>query len=97
MAATWYESAVSNRTGNYQREAARAFLRGTMFNAPFEAVESGVRTISQWCEALDQARLEVGIALLEAQREDVDQRAAQILSDGWVRTAPESFGAPATH
>ncbi len=43
------------------KEAANRFLENSRFSTPAEAVEAGVRTISEWCDYLNIARARYGL------------------------------------
>lgn len=45
----------------YTVEAARRFLEGLPHAAPHEAVESGARTVREWCCVLAAVRAERGV------------------------------------
>lgn len=44
------------RRVNYMKRAARKFLAGTRFRTPVDAVEAGVRTLTDWVDALNFER-----------------------------------------
>ena len=46
------------RSEGYLRAASRKFLEGTSFRSPVEAVESGAKSVLEWCDCLALARLE---------------------------------------
>jgi hypothetical protein len=48
--------------------AARHFLEGTECESPDEAVQSGKRTIMQWCECLSAAKHDLPFPILETRR-----------------------------
>ena len=41
---------------NYMKRAARKFLAGTRFRTPVDAVEAGIRTLTDWVDALNFER-----------------------------------------
>jgi hypothetical protein len=52
-----YERRLARSEG-YLHAARLQFLEGTLFRAPVEAVESGAKSIQEWCDCLASARLE---------------------------------------
>ena len=46
------------RSEGYLHAASRKFLEDTPFRSPVEAVESGARSVLEWCDCLALARLE---------------------------------------
>ena len=44
---------------DYTRLATQDFLEGTRFRTPFQAVESGKRSIEQWCDCVNAHRQKV--------------------------------------
>jgi hypothetical protein len=40
----------------YYRRAAKQFLAGTRYKAPFEMVQAGLKTLKQWTDLLDFER-----------------------------------------
>jgi hypothetical protein len=40
----------------YYRRAAKQFLAGTRFKAPFELVQTGLRTLEEWADLLNLER-----------------------------------------
>lgn len=46
------------RSEGYLHAASRKFLEGTSFHSPVEAVESGEKSVLEWCDCLALARLE---------------------------------------
>jgi predicted Rossmann fold nucleotide-binding protein DprA/Smf involved in DNA uptake len=40
----------------YVDKAARAFLAGTPYRYPVQAIEAGARTVEEWCEVLNNVR-----------------------------------------
>ena len=46
--------------GSYLNEAKRIFLEGSRFASPVDAVESGERTIAEWCDTLAMVRAKSG-------------------------------------
>ena len=55
----------------YFRVATRKFLKGTNSRSPVEAVESGERTIQEWCDLLEDARAKNSDAAKLLTREDL--------------------------
>jgi hypothetical protein len=41
---------------NYMRRATQRFLAGTKYRSPVEAVEAGVRSLTDWAEMLAEER-----------------------------------------
>jgi hypothetical protein len=41
---------------NYMRRATQRFLSGTKYRSPVEAVEAGVRSLTDWAEMLAEER-----------------------------------------
>ena len=60
-----------NKQDPYFQAVAKKFLEGTNFRAPVEAVESGERTILEWCDMLEKARAESGDAAKLLTRENL--------------------------
>jgi hypothetical protein len=46
------------RSEGYLHAASRKFLEGTAFRSPVEAVESGAKSVLEWCDCLALARLD---------------------------------------
>jgi hypothetical protein len=44
------------RRVNYMKRASRKFLEGTRYRTPADAVEAGVKTLTQWVDALNTER-----------------------------------------
>jgi hypothetical protein len=53
---------------NYMRRAARRFLQGTRYRTPADAVEAGVKSLTEWVDTLN---LEREKDWLEQQRREV--------------------------
>jgi hypothetical protein len=49
------------RRENYLQHARKSFLEGSRCRSPMEAVESGERSILEWCLCLNRARLMYGM------------------------------------
>ena len=60
-----------NAQAPYYQIVARRFLERTNCRSPVEAVESGERTIQEWCNMLEDARAESGDAVKLMTREDL--------------------------
>jgi hypothetical protein len=41
---------------NYMKRASQRFLQGTKFRSPFDAVESGMRSLADWADMLSEER-----------------------------------------
>jgi hypothetical protein len=46
---------------NYLSRARETFLENLPFGTPIEAVDSGVRSIQQWCDCLNETRAKYGL------------------------------------
>jgi hypothetical protein len=52
---------MANHGANYLREATRVFLSNSSFKTPAEAVEAGIRSVSEWCDCLNRVRVAYGL------------------------------------
>jgi hypothetical protein len=52
---------MANHGAKYLREATQVFLFNSSFKTPAEAVEAGVRSVSEWCDCLNQTRVFYGL------------------------------------
>ena len=55
---------MARRRESYLAEASRLFLSGLPHRTPSEAVESGARSLRDWCECLNEARAAHGLSHL---------------------------------
>jgi hypothetical protein len=46
---------------NYLSRARETFLENLPFGTPIEAVDSGVRSIQEWCDCLNETRAKYGL------------------------------------
>jgi hypothetical protein len=46
---------------NYLSRARETFLENLPFGTPIEAVDSGVRSIQEWCDCLNETRARYGL------------------------------------
>jgi hypothetical protein len=54
----------------YVDKAARAFLAGTPYRYPVQAIEAGARTVEEWCEVLNNVRDTLETPPAPRQRDD---------------------------
>jgi hypothetical protein len=53
---------MANHGAKYLREATQVFLSDMSFKTPAEAVEAGVRSVTEWCDCLNRVRGAYGLA-----------------------------------
>jgi hypothetical protein len=61
------------RRENYLQHARKSFLEGSRFRSPLEAVESGERSILEWCACLNRSRLMYNMASETVLENPLDQ------------------------
>jgi hypothetical protein len=78
------------RRSAYYKRAAKQFLVGTRFKAPFEAVAAGVKTLEDWADALALER-EIEECYDQERREKRKQRHSRVNVSPILKAEFQSF------
>jgi hypothetical protein len=78
------------RRSAYYKRAAKKFLAGTRFKAPFEAVMAGVKTLEDWADMLTLER-EIEEQYDQERREKRKQRYSSVNASPILKAEFQSF------
>ncbi len=78
------------RRSAYYKRAAKKFLAGTRFKAPFEAVMAGVKTLEDWADMLTLER-EIEDQYDQERRENRKQRHSRVVVLSVLKAEFQSF------